>query len=90
MARHDNLGIHLSSAGERSIEVVEFKPQQHAVAVEFDSRIPDRAMLVFDISMVPLKDDTTTRNQAFVLWATMRPPAAQETLIPLTAGLNLV
>ena len=59
MARLDDLGLQFGDTGNSSIEVVDFKPLQYAVAIRLVIRITDRPMVVFDLKAVQLEDQRT-------------------------------
>jgi hypothetical protein len=49
MPRQDDLRVHFGGAGDGGIEVVDFKPQEHAVAIGLVVPITDRPVVVFDL-----------------------------------------
>ena len=52
MARLDDLSLQFGDTGDRGIEVVDFKPQEHAVAIGRVISITDRPVAVFDLKTV--------------------------------------
>lgn len=49
MAWFGNLNLHLLGAGDRRIEVVEFKPEEHAVSIGLCTWITDRTVVMLDV-----------------------------------------
>ena len=49
MARLDDLGLQFGNTVDRGIEVVDFKAQEHAVAIGRVIRITDWPVAVFDL-----------------------------------------
>ena len=89
MARHIDLGVQALSAFNRRVEVVEFKPQEHAVPVWCDVGISDAGMMMLNIPSVQLKNQPAVRNEPLVVGSPMGALAAKETLIPATARLDI-
>jgi hypothetical protein len=89
MARLDDLGLHILSAGKCRVEVVEFKPQQHAVSVWLKIWIPDGTVVVLHIPSVQLKNQPATRYEPLILGPAVRALTVKEPLIPVTARLDV-
>ena len=89
MAGYDNLHAHFGGALDNSFEVVNLKPEQHAVPIWFVIRIANRAVMVFYCEAVQLKNKFSIRDQLFVCRAPMIAPAAEKTLIPSTACFHI-
>ena len=89
MARFDDLSFHPFRTCHSGIEVVEFKPQEHAISVWLDVWISDTAMMMLHIPSVQLKNQPAVRNQPLILRAAMRTLTAKETLIPATARFDI-
>ena len=89
MAWHIDRSLQVLSACNRRVEVVEFKPQEHAVSVWRDVGISDAGMMMLNIPSVQLKNQPAVRNEPLVLGAAMGALAAKETLIPATARLDI-
>jgi hypothetical protein len=89
MAWHIDLSVQLLSACDRRVEVVEFKPQEHAVSVWSDVGISNAGMMMLHIPSVQLKDQPAVRNKPLILGAAMGALAAKETLLPATARLDI-
>ncbi len=89
MAWHDHLCLQVLSANNGRVEVVEFKPQEHAISVWLDVWISDTTMMMLHIPSVQLKNQPAMRNEPFILTAAMRALTAKETLIPATARLDI-
>ena len=73
---------------ERLIEIVGLEPQQHAVAVGVQIRIPDVWMFV-RVPVMKLQDHSAVVDYALILRATVTALATQHGLIPATACLNI-
>jgi hypothetical protein len=52
MSRANYLRVQSGGALERLVKIVDFKPQQHAVAVRFVIRVPDRAVVMVNLKVV--------------------------------------
>ncbi len=89
MAWHDDLSLQVRRAGHGRIEVLEFKPQEHAVPVWLDVRISDATMMMLHLPSVQLQDQPAPRYQSLIILAAMRALTAEETLIPATARLDI-
>jgi hypothetical protein len=89
MARHDDLGLHLGSAGDGGVEVVKLEPQENAVAVRFVITVTDRPVVVLHVEAVQLQNEPTGPDQSLVLRAAVRAAATQEPLVPSTTGCDV-
>ena len=67
MAREDHLGLHFRSAGHGGVEVVDFEPQQQAVAVGLVLRVTDRPVVMLDLKAVELEDQHAIGDQPRVI-----------------------
>ena len=86
----NHLDLHLLGAGDGRIEIVNLEPQEHAVSVRLEIRIADRAMIVFHVPSMQLQHELPVRNKPFVFGAAVRALTTEQTLIPATAGLDIV
>ena len=89
MARENDLGLELGSAGQGLVEVVHLKPQEDAVAIGMNIRIADRQMVVGDLETVQLENEDAARDQPLVLRPSVPALTAQEMPVPATAGLHI-
>jgi hypothetical protein len=89
MAWHNDVSVQVLSASNRRVEVVEFKPQEHAVSVWSDVGISDARMMMLHIPSVQLKNQPAVRNKPLIVGPAMGALAAKETLIPATARLDI-
>jgi hypothetical protein len=89
MAWQDNLDFHFLATGNGRIEVVDLKPQKHAVSVWLGIWVPDGAVMVLYLPPVQLQNRPAVRDQPFILSTAMRALTTQETLIPATARLDI-
>ena len=89
MAWHIDLSVQALCACNRRVEVVELKPQEHAVSVWSDVGISDAGMMMLHIPSVQLKNQPAVRNEPLIVGPAMGALAAKETLIPATARLDI-
>ena len=88
MAREDDLRTQLRCAGNSRLEVVNFKPQEHAISRR-EAGIADGSVMMLHIPAVQLKNQLAVRNEPLILRAAMATLTVKETLIPATARLNI-
>ena len=89
VAGQDDLDSHSLSARHGRIEIMNLKPQEHAVSVRLKTWIPDWTMVVLDMPIVQLEDQHPTRDQSLIIWSAVRALAAEQLLIPATACLDV-
>jgi len=89
MLRHNDLCLQLRRSAGCGVEVVEFEPQQDAIAIGLVVWIADRPMVMFDFEAVKLQDQGAVGHQTLILRAAMRTLAIQQTLIPAAAGFDI-
>ena len=89
MARHDDFSLQVLSAGNGRVEVLDFKPQKHAISVWPGVWIADTTVVMLHIPPVQLKDQAAVRNEPLIFTAAMRTLTGKEALIPATARLNI-
>ena len=82
MSRKNDFNIHLSRTSDGSIKVVDFKPQQHPVAVGLVIGIPDWTVVMFGVKAMQLKYQCPIRNKPLILRATVIALAPQQFLVP--------
>ncbi len=91
MARQNDLDLHILSAGNRRIEIINLKPQKDAVAVGLGLRVAYGAVVMLHVPAMELQDEpAVARHKPLVFRAPVRAPAAKQPLIPATAGLNVM
>lgn len=56
MAGQDDLDSHRFRTGQCRVEVVDLKPQEHAVSVRLEIGIPDLTVVMLNLPMVQLED----------------------------------
>ena len=66
MAREDRLRLHVGGTGHGGVEVVDFEPQQQAVAVGLVLRVTDRPVVMLDLKAVELEDQHIIADQSFI------------------------
>ena len=84
----DDFGLKLLGASNGRVKVGDFKPEEHTVSSR-KVGIADRSVMMLDFPVVQLKDERTVRHEAFVMWAAVITLAAEEALIPATAGFDV-
>jgi hypothetical protein len=80
VARQEDLGFQLRSAGDRRVDVVDLEPQQDAIAVRFGRGVTNRAVMVFDITPVQMKNHRAVPDEAFVFRTAVGAFTAEEAL----------
>jgi len=75
MARKDDLGPQLRSAGNRRVEVADLKPQEHSVSMS-ELRIADGAVVMLDIPAMQLKNQPAIGQEPFIIRPAMVAPTA--------------
>ena len=89
MTGHHDLHTHFTGALHDRVEVVHLEPQQHAVSVWLVVAIADRAVIVFHVEAMQLKDELSIRDQPLIFGAPMIAPAAQQALIPSATRFDI-
>jgi hypothetical protein len=89
MTRQNNLCFQFGDTSHSGIEVVDFKPQEYAVAIRLVIGITDWPVVVSDLKTVQLEDEHTMRNQSLIDRTTVCAPTAQQALIPLAARFDI-
>jgi hypothetical protein len=89
MAGQHDLDVHFGSALHYGIEVIHLKPEQHTIAIGSVGTIADGAVMMFDFKAVQLQNELAILYQLLILPAAMRAAAAQQALIPPTAGFDI-
>jgi hypothetical protein len=84
----NHLDLHFFGTGHSCIEIVEFKPQQHAVSMR-QILVTDCTVIVSHVPAVQLQDQSPIRNKALVLWPAVCALTAEHTLIPATACFDV-
>lgn len=88
--RKEDAGAEGGGAGEGGVEVVEFEPEEDAVAVGFGAGVADGAMVVLDGPGVELEDESAVVDEALVFGAAVVASASEEALVPATAGFDVL
>jgi|HubBroStandDraft_1064217.scaffolds.fasta_scaffold29482_2 hypothetical protein len=89
MPGQDNLDTHFSGALHDCVKIIDLEPEQHPVSVWPVIAIADRAVMVFHLEAVQLKDKLPIRDQLFIRGAPMIAQAAQQTLVPSAACFHI-
>jgi len=85
----NHLDMHFFGAGYGRVEIVEFKPQQHTIAMR-QILFTDWTVIVSHIPAVQLQDQSIVQNKTLILGAAMRTSTTKQTLIPATARFDIV
>jgi hypothetical protein len=56
MARQNDVGLQFSGTRDGSIEVIDFKPEEHSIAIWLAVRISNQSVVMLDIKSVQLED----------------------------------
>lgn len=88
MAWQEDFGFQFQNTGVGGVEIVHFKPQQHAVA-DRQFGIANGAVMMIDLPVVQLKNEPPVRHQPFIVWAAMGALAVEQSLIPAAAGFDI-
>ncbi len=89
MAGHDNLSVHFLGASSGRFEVLDLKPQEHAISIRLKIGISDGAMMVLHVPAVQLQNQSALRNQPFILGAAVCALTTQQALIPAAARFDI-
>jgi len=65
MPRHNDFDSHFRNSSHCRVEVVNLKPQKHAISVRLGVGIADWAVMVKHLPSVQLHDQSVMRNQPF-------------------------
>jgi len=76
MARQNDFRLQFRGAGNGRVEVVNFKPQKHAVASR-EFPVTDRTMMVLHLPVMQLKHQPAIRNEPLIIWTAMVTLAAK-------------
>ena len=88
MPGKDDLRLQLRHPGRRIIEVADFEPEQHPIAVG-KRGIADRTVVMLDVPAMQLEEQAIVLDEALVLRATVAAPAPQKTLVPTATCLDI-
>ena len=84
MRCQDDLGWQLRGPGHGGIEILDLKPQQHAVAIGTVIRITHRAVIMVHFPVMELHDQGLAIHEPLVLRTTVVALTAKQSLIPST------
>jgi len=90
MARFDNVCLQLLGTRNRGVEIIQLKPQENAISIRPKLGIPEWTVVMLDMPIVQLQDQSSMRDQPLILRPAVVAPATQETLIPATARLDVM
>jgi hypothetical protein len=88
MPWQNDLRLQLPGAPNGFIKILDFKPQKYAISVR-EFRIADRTVMMLHVPTVQLKNQPAVRDKPLILRTAVITFAAEETLIPTTARLNI-
>lgn len=89
MTRKNDSCAQLVRAVHSGVEVVDFEPEQDAVAVRLVVGIRNSPVVVFNVERMQLEDQGFARNQALVRRPAVCALTAQEALIPQATVLDI-
>jgi len=89
VARQEDVRLHLHGTSHRGIEIVHLEPEQDAIALGLVRWIADPTVVVFDIEPMQLQDQNVLRDQPLVFRSAVPAVAAQQSLIPAAARLDV-
>jgi hypothetical protein len=84
----NHLDLHFFGTGHSCIEIVEFKPQEHAISM-WQILVADWTVMVSHIPSVQLHDQSAVRHKTLVLGTAVRTLTVKQTLIPTTACFDI-
>ena len=90
MPRFDHVSLQLPGTANCRIEVVEFKPEENTISIRAKIGIPERTVVMLDMPVVQLKDQSSVRNQSFIVRPAVPALATQEMLVTATARLDVM
>lgn len=88
MARQNNLSFQTLGARNCRIKILNFEPQQHAVA-DSEVRLAYAPVMMRHLPIVQLKNQPAIRDQPLVIWAAMGALAPEKLLIPAARRLDV-
>ena len=89
MRCQNHLGAQSTDAFDCGVEVVDFEPQQDAVAVRVNLWITDPALVVIDLPIMKLHDQLTVGDETLVLRSTVVAVTAEQLLVPPATGFDV-
>lgn len=89
MPWHDDLHAHFRGAPKDSVKIIDLEPEQHAVSVRLVISVADGPVIVVRFEAVELKDQFAIEDQTLIHGSAVIASAAEETLIPPTAGFHV-
>jgi hypothetical protein len=87
--RTDHLDLHFLRAHHGRVEIIEFKLQQHTIAMR-QILATDWTVIVSHTPAVQLQDQSIVQNKTLILEPAMRTSTAEQTLIPAAARFDIV
>ena len=90
MARFEDVSSHLVGPRDGGVKVVQFEPEENAVAIRPKFGVPEWAVMVLDLPIVQLEDQRSVRDQSLVVGPAVVALTAKEALIPATARFDVV
>lgn len=89
MARRNDLWLQFIDAPHRRVEIINFEPEQNAVAVGLVDGIANSAVMMLDFEIMQLQDKPVAANQPLVFRAAVPALAAKQALIPAARRLDV-
>jgi hypothetical protein len=84
-----DLCVHVCDPFDRLVEIIDFEPQENAVAIRKVAAVADRSMIMLGLEAVKLKDEISVRHEALVYRAAMIAAAAEQLLVPSAASFDI-
>src|SRR5215475_7397471 len=89
MSRTHNFRVQSSDPLHCVIKVVDFKPEEHSIAVRFVIRVTDRAVMMLNLKAVQLHHQHSILLEALIFRTTVSARAAEQFLIPAATGFDV-
>ena len=89
MRCQNHLGAQFAGPFDGGVKVVDFEPQQDAVAARAGVRVTNRAVVVIHSPVVELHDQLTVGDETLVLRSTVVAVTAEQLLVPPATGFDV-
>jgi hypothetical protein len=83
------VGLELIDSSNGSFEIVNLEPEQYPITIWLVVLIPNGTVVMVDIKPMQLKDQIVSHLQPFVFVPAVIALAAEQSLIPATAGFDV-
>jgi hypothetical protein len=82
--------LHLFSASDSGVKVLNFEPENYAISVRPKCRIAEWPVVMHHFPLVELEDESFSVVQALVIIATMPARATEQLLVPEATRLDVM